>query len=142
MTGYANMHAYRRTQIEQAGPEEVLLRLMEAGVRSARQTYSFAEQEELVRARESALRTLDVVTELDGSLNREADTDVVADLDALYSFLVREISDANMKSEFHRFRQVESILHTLYEGWKDAVAEYRSAQGKDADTGVAVGAQV
>ena len=142
MTGYANMSAYRRTQVEQGRPEEILLRFFEEGVRRARQVHTSAAQGELIPARENALRTLKIVTELDGSLDRENGGAIVEELEALYSFLLREISYANRKQEFDRFQQVEDILRTLYEGWKDAVAEYQAANGEAGDAGVAVGARV
>ena len=127
MNPYANSSAYRKAQVEGASSDQLLLQLVEAGVRHARQARSLGEQGELVKARENALQTLKIVSELDSSLDRETGGEIVEQLESLYAYLIREIGDANRKQEFARFRDVEEILHTLYTGWKDAVSSLQAA---------------
>ncbi|MEF8982571.1 flagellar export chaperone FliS [Thiohalorhabdus sp.] len=129
---YNSIGAYRRTQVETARPEEVLLQLMEKAVRHARQGQARGEAKDPVGAREHAVRLLNIVTELDGSLDREQGGELVEELQALYAYLIREISEGNRKGEFERLADVESVLRTLYQGWKDAVAELQEQAGDNA----------
>ena len=117
-----SLNAYRRTQVEAASPEQILLQLMEAAIRHAKQARAKGAAGEDALARENALRVLDIVNELDNTLDRQQGGEVAEELEAIYAFLQREISDANMKGEFERFADVATILYNLYQGWKDAVA--------------------
>ena len=135
---FDSVGAYRRTQVQTASPEQLLLQLMEAAVRHARQAKAQGDAGEVATAREHAVHLLDIVNELDGSLDWEQGGEVVEELDALYAFLQREISDANTKADFGRFADVEAILRDLYQGWKDAVAQLQE-QAEDAAAPVAVG---
>ena len=141
MNAYAHSSAYRRTQVEGASSDQILLQLVEAGVRHARQARILGEQQDLPRARENALRTLGIVSELDSSLDRETGGEIVEQLESLYAFLLREIGEANRQNEFHRFQDVEDILYTLYQGWKDAVASLKDA-GQEENAAAAMGARV
>jgi flagellar protein FliS len=123
-----SLGAYRKTQIEGASPEEILLQLMEAAVRHAKQAQARGAQGDAASAREHALRVLDIVNELDNTLDREQGAEIVDELEAIYAFLQREISDANIKGEFERFTGVADILRNLYEGWKDAVKQFQAGE--------------
>jgi flagellar protein FliS len=125
-----SLGAYRRVQVEGASPEQLLLQLMEAAIRHARQVRVKGAENQVAAAREQALRVLDIVNELDNTLDREQGGDIVEELEALYSFLQREIVDASNKGEFERFGRVADILRNLYEGWKDAVKQFQA--GEDA----------
>jgi len=125
-----SLNAYRKTQVENAAPGELLLQLMEAAIRHAKQARVNGTAGETVPAREHALKTLDIVMELDNTLDRENGGEVVEDLEALYAFLEREIGDAQIKAEFERFADVEEILQNLYQGWKDAVAQAQNSEAQ------------
>ena len=135
---FDSVGAYRRTQIQTARPEELLLQLTEAAVRHAKQVQARGKAGEHVAAREHAVKLLNIVNELEGSLDWDQGGEVAEELDALYAYLQREISDANTKADFGRFADVEAILRDLYQGWKDAVAQLQE-QAEDAAAPVAVG---
>ena len=118
-----SLSAYRRTQIESASPEQLLLQLMEAAVRHAKQAKAQSAEGEEAKAREHTLRVLDIVNELDNTLDRDQGAELVDELEAIYAFLQREIGDLNLKGEFERMADVADILYNLYQGWKDALGE-------------------
>ena len=125
--------AYRKAQLEGSSPEQILLYLMEAAIRHTKKARSHAEQEEFPRALEEATNALNIVTELDNTLDQENGGEIMDELEALYAFVSREIIQANKDREYYRLEGVEDVLQTLYQGWKDAVDEVQ--QGQPAATG-------
>ena len=123
-----SLSAYRKTQIEGASPEQILLQLMEAAIRHAKQAKARGAESDAASAREHALRVLDIVNELDNTLDREQGAEIVDELEAIYAFLQREIMEANTNGEFDRFGKVADILYNLYQGWKDAVGQLSAGQ--------------
>ncbi|MFA9461486.1 flagellar export chaperone FliS [Thiohalorhabdus methylotrophus] len=128
---------YRKTQVENASREDLLIQLYEKAIGNIRQARELWDGEDGVRARELLMRALDIVYELDSTLDREQGGDVVEHLEALYDFLEREITQANLQGEFHRLGSVQEVLETLYQGWREAVRQHRYEQSSGATQDVA-----
>ncbi len=115
---------YKRNEFESATPETIMLKLFEGAIirlKQARQEYSDGE---LLLARELRSQALAIITELDNTLDREnGDPDLVNELDGLYAYMIREINTSTAKDDFNRLDSVIDTLHTLYEGFEDAVAQ-------------------
>ena len=85
-----------------------------------------------MQGRESLAEGLDIVIELDNTLERDVGGELVDQLDALYAFMTREMIEANLNGEFERLEPVESVLATLGAGWEDAAQVVK--EGREADT--------
>ncbi|RME63707.1 MAG: flagellar export chaperone FliS, partial [Nitrospirae bacterium] len=64
-------------------------------------------------------KVLAIVEELLRSLNMEEGGQVAENLQELYLFIMKELTEANITSSCERLDTVESILSTLLEGWKE-----------------------
>ena len=125
MNPYAS---YQKTQVLEAAPEDILLQLMQGALVRVKQAQELWEQGEKTRARERRLRVYDIIAYLDGTLDRESGEKIGEELEALYAYMLREITESTRLDDFERLSGVEEVLKTLYEGWKDAVAEYKKEQ--------------
>ena len=119
--------AFKRNELESASPETIMLKLFEGAIirlKQARHEYSDGE---VLLARELRSQALAIVTELDNSLDREnGDPGLVEQLDGLYAYMIREVNTSTAKDDFDRLGSVIDCLHTLYEGFEDAVAQVTS----------------
>ena len=121
---------YQQTQLNDARPEDILLRLMEGAIRNVRAARNKWDEHHQGPAREHLIRTMDIVMELDSSLDRNREDELVDQLEALYAFMVRELTEVNQSGEIERLASVQDILETLYQGWRDAAAQMQ-ASGSD-----------
>ena len=87
------------------------------------------------------LQCMEIVCYLDETLDRENGGDIVAELESLYAYMERELTNASRYDDMTYLVPVEEILSTLYGGWKDAVTEYKTSQKTQQPMGAAAGAQ-
>ncbi len=130
MNPYAS---YQQNQILEAPSEDILLQLVQGAMVRAKQARELNDQGRKVQARESRLRCFEIICYLDETLDREDGGEIVEELEALYAFMQREINASTREDDFKRLMNVEEVLSTLYQGWKEAVAEYK--ENKKAETG-------
>jgi flagellar protein FliS len=127
--------AYKRNVFESATPETIMLKLFEGAIlrlKQARQEYS---EGEVLLARELRSQALAIIVELDNTLDREnGEAQIVEQLDGLYAYMIREINTSTAKDDFDRLVSVIECLHTLYEGFEDAVARVASGMEKKGAT--------
>ena len=122
MYGY---NPYQKNQIQDASQEDILLQLVEGGIVRLKQARDLWDRGEKGRARERRQRAYEIIAYLDGTLDRENGGQIAEELEALYAYMMREVTASVRKDDFERLTDVEEVLATLYNGWKDAVAEYK-----------------
>ena len=119
---------YRRKQILEADPEDILLQLLEGAKIRLKQARQLWEEGQKITARERRQHALQIITTLDSTLDRESEAEAVEDLDALYSYMLREITDSTREEDFQRLANVESVLEDIHQGFQDAVSEYKESR--------------
>jgi flagellar protein FliS len=116
-------------------PEDMVVLLVEGALRQVRRSRQLWQAHQPVAAREALMQALDIVIELDNSLERDVGGELVDQLDALYAYMTREMVQANLNGELDtRLEPVESVLATLGAGWEDAAREVK--EDRQADTRV------
>lgn len=115
------MNQYQKNQISTASPEQILLMLYDGAIRFTRQAISGIEQGDPKLRRYGISKAMAIVTEFSNSLNREIGGQIAEDLDALYDFMIREMSMANLKDDVEKLKAVEKLLVDLRQTWGEAV---------------------
>jgi flagellar protein FliS len=124
--------SYQQNQIMESAPEDIMLQLVQGAFVRAKQAKELWLEGEKVRARERSLQCMHIVCYLDETLDRENGGEIVDELEALYAYMIRELSRASRENDMSLVAPVQDVLATLYEGWKDAVAEYKESKKAEA----------
>lgn len=67
-------------------------------------------------------KTMGIINGLNGSLNMDAGAEVAGNLNQLYDYMLRRLSEANINNDPQAIDDVVSILKTIKEGW-DAIPQ-------------------
>jgi len=110
--------AYRQCAVQGASPMGLILMLYDAAVASLHRAIAAFDANDIESRTSHLNHVLDVVAELQGSLNIEKGGKVAKHLDRFYTYARGEIFEANIrnsKEELHRL--VEQFL-SLREAWQ------------------------
>jgi len=119
MNAYVNQ--YQNNQILNASPEQILILLYDGSIRFCRQAIHAMDSGGRTVQAEKISRTMAIVSEFANTLNHEIGGDMVADLDALYGFMIRELTKANLKNDRNALETVEDLLTGLRATWVEAI---------------------
>ena len=111
-------NSYRRSEIETLTPRDLLVKLFEGMERFIEQGAMAMDNRHLGLAISNTQRIRDILFELQATLNFEAGGEVAKNLDALYTFMISEVIEANMHKDGQRLRQLQRIVRPLKEGWQ------------------------
>lgn len=127
---------YKKNQVENAPAEDIMLQLVEGAlirIKGARDKWS---QGERIRARELRVQAHEIISYLNETLDFENGGDLAFELDALYAYMLREIVESSRHDDCELLQPVQELLETLYEGWKDAVEQYKKERAGAGQAGM------
>lgn len=108
--------AYQRGQVSSAGPLRIVVLMYEGAIRFGGQAL---EKFDDPAARGGALgRMHRVVSELLSALDRDQGGEIAGNLDALYTYALDAITQANVSSDRKALESVIEVLQTLLAGWR------------------------
>jgi flagellar secretion chaperone FliS len=119
MNAYVNQ--YQNNQILNASPEQILIMLYDGAIRFCRQAMHAMDNGDRKVQAEKISRSMAIVCEFANTLNHEVGGEIATDLDALYSFMTRELTNANVKNDRKSLVTVEDLLVGLRETWVEAI---------------------
>lgn len=119
MNAYVNQ--YQNNQILNASPEQILIMLYDGSIRFCRQAIHAMEAQNRVVQAEKISRAMAIVSEFSNTLNHEVGGEIATDLDALYAFMLRELTNANVKNDRKALETVEGLLIDLRDTWVEAI---------------------
>ena len=109
---------YRQTQIETAGPLELIIMMYDGAIRFCNQGKAAIEEVKFNEANKMLQRAQDIVDELNISLNMEAG-EIANNLRSLYDFINSKLVEANIKKDPLIITQVVELLTELRGSWAD-----------------------
>ncbi len=112
---------YQQNQILSASPEQILLMLYDGAIRFTRQAMYGLEEANLSIFHHGIQKALAIVSEFSNSLDREIGGEIADNLDALYHFMIRELTQANLQKDLQKLQVVEKLLVDLRTTWGEAV---------------------
>ena len=128
MNAYVNQ--YQNNQILNASPEQILILLYDGSIRFCRQAIHAMDAGDRTTQAEKISRTMAIICEFANTLDHEVGGDMAADLDALYGFMVRELTRANVQNDRKALETVEDLLSGLREAWVEAIEINRGGTKK------------
>lgn len=116
-----NMNQYQQNQVNTASPEQILLMLYDGAIRFTRRAITGLEENKPELKNSGISKTMAIISEFSISLDHEIGGQIAEDLDALYHFMMRELTSANLKNDVKKLRNVERLLMDLRQTWGEAV---------------------
>lgn len=118
MNAYINQ--YQNNHIQTATPEQILIMLYDGAIRFCRQAMQALDTGDMAYT-EKISRVLAIVCEFANTLDHEGGGQIATDLDALYYYMTRELTRANLEKDCKALETVEELLCGLRETWKEAI---------------------
>ncbi|WP_319781834.1 flagellar export chaperone FliS [Oceanisphaera sp. IT1-181] len=119
-----SMKAYKtvavHSQIDVASPYKVVQMLLAGALERLAKARLAIEQQNISQRGELIGKTIDIIQQLQASLDMEAGGEISANLENLYDFMVRELMLANTEGSSERLEGVSGLLRNIKEGW-DAI---------------------
>ena len=131
----AYMNQYQNTHVETASPEKILIMLYDGAIRFNRQAMQAMDDGNKEVQNEKITRTLAIISEFATSLDHEIGGEIAADLDALYMFMIRELTRANVEKDRKALETVDELLSDLRNTWVEAADIYASEKKMAMGTG-------
>lgn len=130
MSNNYGANQYKQTSIKTANRGQILIMLYEAAVKNVKMASIAIDKKDLAAKGLYIGKTHDIINELTATLDFEVGGDIARNLERLYNFMVEQLIQANMQSSKERLATVQKLLETLLDGWKVAVAQVNTNQGK------------
>jgi flagellar protein FliS len=118
--------AYQENRVMTQTPGRVVVMLYEGAVKFLRQAIREMEAGKYIEKGKSINRAVDIIQELNFTLNMEAGGEIAKNLRQLYAFMLDRLFQANIRKDAGMIRETIKVLEGLNESWK-AVASGKAA---------------
>ena len=116
--GYA---AYNNSKILTASPAELTLMLYDGAIKFTNIAIMAIEKKDIEKAHNNILKTERIIIEFQSTLDDKYP--VAKDFDAVYSYLLRRLREANMQKDAEILEEVLKHLRTMRDTWKEVMAK-------------------
>jgi flagellar protein FliS len=117
--GNRGAETYRRMNVETKSPLELVVMLYDGALRFVGDARDAIARKDVPARTEATRRALDIVMELQNTLNMEHGGDIARELDRLYSYIGTRLLDVT-RGEAAAADEVFKLLETLRDGWSQA----------------------
>lgn len=125
-----NAHShYQEMEITTADPFELILILYRGAVHRLQSSLDAFEAKNIERRATDINKAVEMIAELKGSLDFERGQQIAVQLDRLYSYMLRRLSEANCRQDANIVREVINLLKTLESAWDGAREKTRQERG-------------
>lgn len=116
--GYA---AYNNSKILTASPAELTLMLYDGAIKFTNIAIMAVEKNDIEKAHNNIIKTERIILEFQSTLDDKYP--VSKDFDAVYSYLIRRLREANVKKDAEILEEVLKHLRTMRDTWKEVMAK-------------------
>ena len=122
MNGYGQRE-YKRTQVTTVDKGRLIVLLYDGAIKFIHQAKECASTGDIEGKCNNINRSLDIISELNNSLNMSEGGDVAANLRRLYLFMSEHLIKGKIKKENQYLDDVLRMLNTLNEAWNQVVSQ-------------------
>ncbi|MDD1792462.1 flagellar export chaperone FliS [Enterovibrio makurazakiensis] len=131
-----SLQAYKKvsvdSQLSAASPHKVIQMLMAGAIERLIQGKAAMLQGDIPMKGERLGKALDIIISLRTCLSMDDGGEIATNLDALYDFMIRQISEANRDNLDAPIDDVIDILREIKSAWDQIPAEYHNITQADA----------
>ncbi len=118
MNGY---NQYKNNHIQTASREQILLMLYDGAIRFSKQAKAAIKEDDMATKGKYIGKTMAIISEFSNSLDHDIGGEMAENLDALYSYMLSELSKANVKNDTAPVDTVCTMLCELRTTWAEAI---------------------
>ena len=111
--------AYMQTRVHTTSQEELIVLLFDAGIRYLEQAQREIKEKNYAQKGILITKALDVINELDSSLNMQKGGELAQNMHSLYIFCQTRLLNANLKMDTGMLDEVRDILQNLKSAFED-----------------------
>ncbi|MBX2811619.1 MAG: flagellar export chaperone FliS [Myxococcales bacterium] len=131
--------AYASNKFDGMSPERIVLALFDGALVSMeRATVAIKDDDQKILG-EQLSRAIAIIGELQASLDKERGAEISERLDALYSYVIQGLLEANVKKDGSRVEEMHGHISTVRAGWAGMVEqvskEKRHVEAESAPSG-------
>ena len=115
------------SSVEDASPHRLIQLMMERALTKIAVARGHMERGEIAPKGRNITDAINIINGLQASLNHKADAKMSGNFDALYTYMMRRLLEANLRDETAPLNEVSSLLRELKEAW-DAIADTVGAE--------------
>lgn len=119
MNPYLNQ--YRKSQVETASPEQILIMLYDGAIRFLNQAKVHMQNKELEQSHTNIIKAQRIITEFMSSLDMDMGGEMAENLFNLYEYLHHRLVQANIKKDIEAIDEVLDHLRSLKSTWQEAI---------------------
>ncbi len=121
---------YKKTSIESASREKLLLMMYEGAIRFVKKAMIAIDNKDIAQRGYNIGRAFDVIMELNNTLDHQVGGEIAVNLESLYMFMTDKLTQANINNDKQGLEEVLKPLTTLYDGWKVAIEQLKKNEIK------------
>lgn len=110
--------AYQENSITTQSGAGLVVMLYDGAIRFLREVINGMDRADHEHKAKFLNKAAEIIDELDGCLDMETGGEIAQNLRALYGFMRRHLTAANIKNDPQLVRNVIALLEDLNEGWK------------------------
>jgi len=109
---------YLQTQVQSRTPLELVVLLYDGAIRSADAAHDAMRAGNIPVRRQALSQVINIIGELQSTLDMERGGQIAEDLDRLYSWSTARLMDAVVKRDAKPILEVRGVLASLREAWQ------------------------
>jgi len=139
MVNYKALRQYQdvgaKSAVEDASPHRLVQMLMDGALSQIAAASGHISRGETARKGAAIGQAVSIIGGLQGSLDMEKGGDIAANLDRLYDYMTRRLTEANLENDVARLKEVHGLLAEIKSAWDQLPAKLDES-GPARDTAV------
>ena len=117
-------HVNTQTNIDDASPHQLIAMLINGALSRLATAKGCIERKDFAGKGLQLGKSIDIIGGLQSSLDMETGGDISANLDALYDYMIRKLSEASLANDMSKVDEVISLLREIKTGWDNIPSEF------------------
>lgn len=115
-----------QSSINDASPHQLIAMLINGALSRLSTAKGCMERKDFAEKGLQLGKSIDIIGGLQGSLDMEAGGNISANLDALYDYMIRRLSEASLNNDMAVVDEVISLLKEVKAGWDGIPEEFHN----------------
>ncbi len=129
---YSNgIQMYRKTNVVTADPKRLVLMCYEGAIDSLKIGIQKIAEKDYEEKGKNIAKARDIISELKSSLNFEQGGTIASNLDSLYNYMLKRITEADLENDVQDFEDVIGMLGELKSAWEEIFYEQKNGVGSE-----------